>query len=50
MKFIDYKFKNVTVKISLEAFDGTISKEEFENKIKEAFRQSGIVMEKEELE
>ncbi|MDW7973389.1 MAG: hypothetical protein RMI01_09360 [Thermodesulfovibrio sp.] len=49
MRFLDSKFKNVTVKISLEAFDGTISKEEFENKIKEAFRQSGIIVEKEEL-
>lgn len=49
MKFIDFKFKNLTVKISIEAFDGSISKADYEDKIKEAFRQSGIIIEKEEL-
>lgn len=50
MKFIDTKFKNITVKISIEAFDGNLSKADYEDKIKEAFRQSGMVVEKEELE
>lgn len=49
MKFIDSKFKNITVKISIEAFDGNLSKADYEDKIKEAFRQSGIVVEKDEL-
>ncbi|GLI53725.1 ATP-binding protein [Thermodesulfovibrio yellowstonii] len=50
MRLIDSKFKNVAVKISIEAFDGNISKSDYEAKIKEAFRQSGIIIEKEELE
>lgn len=50
MRLINNKFKNVSIKISLEAYDGSISKAEYENSIKEAFRQSGIITEKEELE
>ncbi|MCX7958642.1 MAG: hypothetical protein N3B13_06310, partial [Deltaproteobacteria bacterium] len=47
LRLISAKFKNLKIKISLEAFDGKISKEEYENKIKEAFRQSGIVIDRE---
>ncbi|MEO0264541.1 MAG: DUF499 domain-containing protein [candidate division WOR-3 bacterium] len=50
VKFISTRFRNIDVKVSVEAFDGDISKADYEDKIKEAFRQSGIILEKEELE
>ncbi len=50
LRLIEAKFKHISVKITLEAFDGEISKAEYEDKIKEAFRQSEIVVEKESLD
>ncbi|WP_353684855.1 DUF499 domain-containing protein [Thermodesulfovibrio sp. 3907-1M] len=50
LNYIKSKFKHVSVKITLEAMEGEISKAEYEDKIKEAFRQSEIVVEKEELD
>ncbi|MCX8028203.1 MAG: DUF499 domain-containing protein [Thermodesulfovibrionales bacterium] len=49
MRLINAKFKNVSIKISLEASDGAISKAEFEDKIKEAFKQSEIIVEYEDV-
>ncbi len=50
LRYIKDKFKHVSIKISLEALEGQISKSEYEEKIKEAFQQSEIIVEKEELE
>lgn len=49
VRLINEKFKNINVKISIEASEGKMSKTDYENKIKEAFSQSGILVEKEEL-
>ncbi|MCX7822824.1 MAG: hypothetical protein N2260_05205 [Syntrophobacterales bacterium] len=46
-KDIDIKHDKIKPSSVIEAFGGTISKEESENKIKESFRQSEIVVERE---
>lgn len=48
-RFLKTKFKNIKIRISIEASDGAISKFEYEDKIKEAFLQSGIKVLKEDL-
>ncbi len=50
LRYITSKFKQVSVKITLEAMEGQISKADYEDKIKEAFKQSEIVLEREELD
>jgi hypothetical protein len=42
MNFLQSKFKNLKVKI--DASEGSISEEDYQNKIKEALRQLGIDM------
>lgn len=48
LRLINARFKKVKVKISIEASEGSILKREYDSSIKEAFSQSGIIVEKEE--
>jgi hypothetical protein len=50
MNFLKSKFSNVNVGVEIAAQDGEISKSDYEDKVKEAFIQSDIIPEKEELE
>ncbi|MDI6714413.1 MAG: DUF499 domain-containing protein [Thermodesulfovibrio sp.] len=50
LRYINSKFDYVSLKIYLEAMEGNISKSDYEDKIKEAFTQSGIIIENEEIE
>jgi len=50
LRYINSKFGYVSLKIHLEAMEGQISKSDYEDKIKEAFNQCGIIIENEEID